>query len=55
MSDQLKQLNSQVASLESSIAQKIANLKAAQELWDDWKAAAYFVQGNTRRLSGPMK
>jgi len=31
MSGQLKQLNSQIASLEASIAQKIARLKAAQD------------------------
>jgi len=47
MSDQLKHLNSQIASLEASIAHKIASLKAARERWDDWKAAAYFAQGNT--------
>jgi len=40
MSDQLKHLNSQIASLEASIAQNIASLKAAQEGWDDWKATA---------------
>jgi hypothetical protein len=38
MSEQLKHLNSQIASLEASIAPKIASLKAAQERWDDWKA-----------------
>jgi flagellar biosynthesis chaperone FliJ len=47
MSDQLEHLNRQIASLESSIAQKIAGLKAARERWDDWKAIAYFVQRNT--------
>jgi hypothetical protein len=40
MSDQLKHLNSQIASLEANIAQKIACLKASQERWDDWKAIA---------------
>jgi hypothetical protein len=49
MSEQLKHLNSQIASLEASIAPKIASLKAAQERWDD------FVQGNTRRSSGSMR
>jgi len=42
MSDQLKHLNSQ----EASIAQKIARLKGAQDRWDDWKDAAHFVRGN---------
>ena len=45
MSDHLKHLNSQIASLEARIARK--SLKAAQERWEDWKATAYCVQNNT--------
>jgi hypothetical protein len=40
MTDQLKKLSG-IASLEASIAQKTASLKAAQASWDDWKAGTY--------------
>jgi hypothetical protein len=54
MSDRPKHLNRQIASLESSIAEKIASLKAAQDVETTWKAATHFIQGNTRR-SGSMR
>jgi multidrug resistance efflux pump len=42
----IKQLNSQIAALEAGIADKAAELKAAQASWDDWRA------GNLRAAIG---
>jgi hypothetical protein len=38
MTDQVKQLNSEIASLEACIRERTAALKVAQDRWEDWKA-----------------
>jgi hypothetical protein len=38
MTDQVKKLDAEIASLETSIAEKTARLQVAQARWDDWRA-----------------
>ena len=45
MSDQLKYLNSQIASLEASIVPKIASLEAAQGRWDELESRSVLRSG----------
>ena len=46
MTDQTKKLDSEIASLEASIAEKAASLKVAQTGWNDWRV------GNLRAAIG---
>jgi hypothetical protein len=46
MTDQVKKLDGEIASLETSIAEKTARLQVAQARWDDWRA------GNLRAAIG---
>jgi hypothetical protein len=38
MTEQVKQLDEQIISLERAIVERTAQLKVAQERWEDWKA-----------------
>jgi hypothetical protein len=38
MSEQVKQLDSQIAALEACIATRTAALKVSQDKWDDWRS-----------------
>jgi hypothetical protein len=38
MTEQVKQLDEQITSLERAIVERTSQLKVAQERWEDWKA-----------------